>query len=351
MIRIYKDFPLAKKNAFKLDVKAYCFVSLNQKKDFLRLPKLIDLKSSPVYILGQGYNTFFKGDFQGIIIHPNIKGVKIVKESKNFSWIKVAQAEDWIKFVKFAVRNNLYGIENLTLIPGSVGAAPVQNISAYGQSLEDTLVSLTAYDIIENRFKKFNKRDCQFSYRDSIFKREKGRYIITDLTVRLSKKPKINLSYNSRYGGITDELKKFSHPPYSIQDIARAITRIRKRKFPDWKKYGTAGSFFLNPIVTKRQLLEIQKRVKGLEYFPLENENTRLKPDQPYAKIPAGWLLEEIGWKGKRIKNVGTSPNQALVVVSYGSVTPDEIQDFTQKMQSEFQKAYKIKLIPEVNIV
>ena len=357
MLRIFKKYNLKKQNAFKLDVIAEYFVSVTQKKDLKKLAKRIDLKTNKHFILGSGFNTLFTGNFNGLIIHPNIGGIVKLKENKSHVWFKVGAGVDWTNFVKFAVSKNLSGIENLNLIPGSVGAAPVQNIAAYGQNFEDVFVSLTSYDIIENKFVKFNKSKCKFAYRDSFFKRESnGRYVIIDVTIKLSKIANIDTSYHSRYGGIVDELNKFTKPPYNVSVIAKAVGRIRRRKFPNWNKFGTAGSFFLNPFVSKEKLSEIQKIAPGVQFYPIE-KTTYPPTDDPYfkhisyVKIAAGWLLEEIGWRGKRIGNVSTSPNQALVVISHGKTSPNEILSFTKRMQDDFEKAYGIKLEPEVNII
>lgn len=357
MLRIYKNYSLKNHNAFKLDVTADFFASLSQKRDFKKLAKRFDLKNTKHFILGSGFNTLFTGNFKGLIIHPNIEGVERLKENKNHVWLKVGAGVDWSKFVKYSVDNKLSGIENLNLIPGSVGAAPIQNIAAYGQNFEDVFARLTAYDLTENKFVKFNRKKCEFAYRDSFIKREgKGRYAVLDVTVRLSKKAKIETSYHSRYGGIVDELTKFTKPPYSVRDIARAVARIRRRKFTIKKGNGSAGSFFLNPFVSKAKLAEIQKKAPDVQFYPIE-KTTYPPLDDPYfkhseyVKVAAGWLLEEIGWRGKRIGNVGTSPNQALVVISYGKATPNEILSFTKSMQADFKKSYEIKLEPEVNII
>ena len=204
---------------------------------------------------------------------------------------------------------------------------------------------------------KFNKSKCKFAYRDSFFKRESnGRYVIIDVTIKLSKIANIDTSYHSRYGGIVDELNKFTKPPYNVSVIAKAVGRIRRRKFPNWNKFGTAGSFFLNPFVSKEKLSEIQKIAPGVQFYPIEKTTYPPTDDHylkhsSYVKIAAGWLLEEIGWRGKRIGNVSTSPNQALVVISHGKTSPNEILSFTKRMQDDFEKAYGIKLEPEVNII
>jgi UDP-N-acetylmuramate dehydrogenase len=314
-------------------------------------------KGEQFYILGGGSNTFFTKDFDGVVYKMNIKGITQTKYTGKEVFLEIGAGENWNGLVQYAVNNGYAGIENMTLIPGSVGAAPVQNIAAYGQNLEDVFVSLTAFNLQTSKIEKFSKSECKFAYRDSFFKHKgKGKYIIINVSIKLSKTDIIDTTYHSRYDSIIGELEQFAAPPYNIRDVSKAVQRIRERKFPDWEKVGTAGSFFLNPVITKAQLKNIQKAFPDVQYYPLD-KLTYPTPDDPtfdhsdHVKVAAGWLLEEIGWKGKKIGNVGTSPNQALVVVNYGGATAKEILNFTKKMQEDFYKHYKIKLEPEVNII
>jgi UDP-N-acetylmuramate dehydrogenase len=245
----------------------------------------------------------------------------------------------------------------LSYIPGSVGAGVFQNIAAYGQNFDETFLSLEAINLKTGKLKTFKKDECKFGYRESIFKKSlHNKYIITSVKLKLSVNGKIDTSYHSRYGSLLDELSKFAKPPYTGADIAKAVTNIRKFKMPDWKKTGTAGSFFLNPVVSKKKLSELQRIVPDVQYYPID-ELTYPAPDDPkfnysdHVKVAAGWLLEELGWKGKRIGNIGTSPNQAMVLLNYGGATAAEIVDFAKRMQDDFEEKYKIKLEPEVNII
>jgi UDP-N-acetylmuramate dehydrogenase len=344
-------------NAFKLDIKAKYYLSINNKAELSSLFTQPLLKENNFYILGQGFNTLFKEDYNGVVININIKGIRKALENERYVELEIGAGEDWIEMVEYAIDNNYCGIENMNLIPGSVGSAPVQNIAAYGQNLEDVFVSLEAFDIAGLKFKKFNKAECKFAYRSSFFKTEgKNKYIITSVRIRLFKKGAVDTSYHSRYGSLVDELEKFAKPPFTIKDAGEAVKRIRLRKFPDWTKLGTAGSFFLNPVITKKQLAQLQKLHPNIQFYPVD-KLTYPTPNDPlfdhdnHVKIPAGWLLEELGWRGKRIGDVGTSPEQSLVVINYGKATAEEVLTFTHKMKVDFMNAYNINLEPEVNII
>lgn len=357
-MKIYKDFPLNKHNAFKLNVYAKEYVSIKSKADIKKLIKKKNFKNNKYYILGLGFNTLFTGNFDGLIIKIEIKGIKKIKETEKYVWLEIGAGEDWIKLVNFTVQNNLSGIENLTLIPGCVGSAPVGNIGAYGQNFEDVFVKLYAFNLLDGKQKTFSKKDCGFTYRKSIFKNsDYKQWLITNVVIKLSKNPNFNLSYFSRNENIKNEIEKYSQKPYKLIDISRAVNRIRRRKFPNWNKVGTAGSFFLNPVISKTQLKHIQKKLPDIQYYPI-NKLTYAKPDdstfryEDHVKIAAGWLLEEAGWKGKRVRNVGTSPNQSLVVINYEQKTnPSEIIKFTQKMKQSIKEKFKIELEEEVNII
>lgn len=356
-MKINKNYSLKNLNAFRVEVKSKFFVKISNLSQLRELLKEKTLLEGKVIFLGGGTNTFFTKNFDGLVVKIDIKGVKIIKETKKYIIIEAGAGENWHKLVTLAVQKGWAGIENLSLIPGTVGAAPVQNIAAYGQNFEDVLVSLAALDLIKSQVKVFTKKDCKFSYRSSFFKEEgKGKFTILRVRIKLLKKAKIDLSYHSRYESLVTELEKIAKPPYSLLDISKAVSKIRKRKFVDWEKFGNAGSFFLNPVITKKKLKEIQKEYPGVQYYPVE-KLVYPKPGEPvfsdskYVKVAAGWLLEELGWKGKRIGKVGTSPFQALVIINYGGATPEEILSFANTMRGDFKKAYGIELKPEVNII
>lgn len=357
LMKIHENYPLKKLNAFFSDVSAKYFVKIQSVKDLEDLANNVVLEKGKHYVLGGGSNTLFTKDFDGLVIKIEIKGIKVIKEDKNDVVVEIGAGEDWIKLVDYSLKKGWAGLENLSLIPGTVGAAPVQNIGAYGQSFENVFLSLKAFDLRKGALKTFLKKDCRFGYRNSLFKQSGFKhFVITSVTLKLHKNPHINLGYKSRYDSLIEELKTFAEPPYKITDVSKAVIAIRKRKFPDWKRLGTAGSFFLNPIISKTKLKELQKVAPGVQFYmvdkftsPTPEELEKSKVEQ--VKVAAGWLLEELGWKGKKIGHVGTSPNQSLVIIGYPGSTAKEILNFSKKIQKDFLKAYKINLEPEVNII
>jgi UDP-N-acetylmuramate dehydrogenase len=356
-MKVLKNFNLIKYNAFKVNILAKYFAEIKNVNDIKSIIENPKLGKEGKYILGQGFNTLFTKNYDGLILKVDIKGKKIVKETDKEVVLELGAGEDWINLVEYALKHNWSGIENLSFIPGSVGAAPVQNIAAYGQNFDEVFVSLDAVNLNTGEVKAFNKNECEFGYRESIFKNKlKGKYIITKVRIKLSKETHIDTSYHSRYGSIEGELAKFAKPQYTISDVSKAVISIRSAKLPDWKKVGTAGSFFLNPVITKKKLGEVQKIAPGVQFYPID-KLTYPQPNDPtfdhanYVKVAAGWLFEELGWKGKRIGDVGTSPNQSLVVINYGNASTNELLSFTNKMKNDFEDKYKIKLEPEVNIV
>lgn len=285
-------------NTFQVEVFA---------KDFIELSSLDDLKINDNFlILGLGANILFTKDFDGLVIKNNLKGKKILKETDQEVFIEVASGENWIDFVNFCVNNGWSGLEKMAFIPGTLGGAVVGNIGAYGQTFQDIFASAKAGKVI------FTKDQCKFGYRESAFKHELKNYFVESLTLELSKNP-------------------------DSKRIAEETTALRKSKLPDWTKIPTAGSFFKNPFVTPEKLADLKKEFKDLVNYDL--------------KIPAGFLLEKLGWKGKRIGNVATHEKHALIVINCGGASGQEILDFTLQMQSSVKQAYDIDLEPEVNII
>lgn len=302
-------------------------------------------------------NTLFTGNFPGMVIQVNIKGITVRRQTKYKVIIDAGAGEDWIGLVEYAIDKNWGGIENLSYIPGKVGAAPIQNIAAYGQNFENVFCGLWAVDIATGKKKFFTKKMCQFGYRTSIFKTSlKGNYVVTSVRMSLTKNPKVNLSYYSRSASVEAEIRKIASAPYSIKDVSRAIIRIRKTKFPNWNVLGTLGSFFLNPVVHKNKLKLIQKTFPDIQFYPAEKLiyvplGSDIFKHEDHVKLPAGWLLESAGWRGKRIGEVGTSPNQALVIINYGRATAQDILHFANMMATDCKKKFDITLVPEVNII
>ncbi len=358
MIAIKENISLQKDNTLHLDVKTRFFTEVHSLNDIVDVTNISRFKNTPILILGGGANILFTKNYDGLVIKNSLKGKKIIKENNNYVIIEIRSGEDWPELVAYTVENNWVGIENLAYIPGTVGASPVQNIGAYGQSLEDTFVSLEAIELSSGKIKVFAKEDCEFKYRDSIFKSElKDKYFIISIRLKLSKHFKsVDSSYHSRYESLEEELKSFAKPPFTLKNVYEAIIRIRQKKLPDINKVGTIGSTFANPFINKKQLLELQKKFPDIQFYPVDKmkypsiNNPNLQ-GADIVKIPAGWLLEEAGWKNKRIGNIGTHPDHALCVIAYKGATPEEFYSFTENMRRDFKEKYKIDLEYEVNII
>ena len=334
---IRENYSLITHNSFNLDVTAKFFLEAESQQELVGYIKREDINAIPFLIIGEGSNLLFIKDFNGLIIHPAIKGFKIIKETKNEVLINVGAGENWDEFVKYAVNNSLGGIENLSLIPGSVGASPVQNIGAYGVEVKNNIVEVNGIDLADNTLMTLSKDDCAFDYRTSIFKKElKNRFIITSVTFSLSKNPQFELSY----GPVKQ--KFMGKKEQNLESLRQTIIEIRQSKLPDPKVYGNAGSFFKNPIIN----------IKKFEKLMLENPSIPSYPaGDNLVKIPAAWLIEKAGWKGKREGNTGSFPSQPLVIVNYGGATGMEILDFSLKIQKSVMELFDIELEREVNIV
>jgi UDP-N-acetylmuramate dehydrogenase len=299
------------------------------------------LKTDTFYVLGDGSNSLFIGDVSKLILKVNLKGIEIFPDDSGKVIIKAGAGENWHNLVEYCVERNLGGIENLALIPGTVGAAPIQNIGAYGVELDKVFESLTAFDTEKGEFVSFLKNDCKFSYRNSLFKENefKNRYIITDVSLKLNSR---NHAVNISYYALQDYLTGNSISDPGISDVFRAVVAIRQSKLPDPKVLGNAGSFFKNPIVS----LEVYNRLIGLypdmPSFPVDHES---------VKIPAGWLIEKAGWKGKRKGAVGTYEKQALVIVNHGGATGKEVWQWAMNIRESVHKMFDVQLDPEVNII
>ncbi len=289
-------------------------------------------------ILGSGTNLLFTKDFEGLVVKMELKGIELVKESATEVIINVSAGENWHLLVKYCVQKAWGGIENLSLIPGTVGAAPIQNIGAYGVEAKDIITQITAYDTQKQEWVIIQNTDCQFGYRNSLFKQEKNRYVISEVQFCLQKQPKLHTDY----GTIREVLHKKQIKQASIQDVSDAIIEIRTEKLPDPSKLGNAGSFFKNPTVP----LDIYDRLKALYpsmvAYPIS--------DTAY-KLAAGWLIEQAGWKGKRNGDVGCYEKQALVIVNYKNATGTDIYNFSQEIIDSVQNIFNIQLEREVNIV
>lgn len=358
---IQKNVSLKKYNTFGIDVTAKYFVEIKSESDIKDLLDAKELAKQDILVLGDGANILFTKNFPGLVIKMSMKGRRIIKENDEVV-LEVSAGESWHELVMYAVEKGWGGIENLVFIPGTVGAAPVQNIAAYGQNFEDVFISLKALNLLTRKEELFEKKDCEFAYRTSRFKgRDRNKYLITAVTIKLSKEPIINTSYfetgktYAKAGSLEQELASIATPPYSVKDVANAVMNIRKKKLPDPAEIGTAGSFFKNPVITRSDYEKLKSIDPDLQCYPVDKLSYP-KLDDPslthddYVKVPAGRLLDNLGWKGKRIGNVGTYPNQALAVVNYGAQA-SEVLEFTKAMQADIYKHYKIKLEPEVIII
>lgn len=357
MLNIRENVSLKNEHTFHLDVKASFFVEINSREELLELVQSTVYKEHRSFILGRGSNVLFASDFDGLVIKMNIRGIHTISEDSDAVVVHVGAGEEWHPFVMQMVEQGYGGIENLALIPGTVGAAPIQNIGAYGQNFEDVFISLEAIDVRDGSLVIFTKEACEFGYRTSIFKkREPGRYIVVSVRMQLDKHPQLELSYKSRYESLQDELKSLAQEPYTVSDVAQAIINIRSRKLPNPDIAGNAGSFFKNPLVDKKKIIELQKTLPSLPFYPTNawsgvSKNIDDMPDDMMFKIPAAWLLEEMGWKGKRVGNCGTWPTQPLSIVNYGNATPDELLLFIKSVRNAVKDRYGVELLNEVEII
>ena len=333
---IKKNISLKKYNSFNIEVNAKEFVEVNSKDELIEIAN--KTKDKNVLYLGGGSNILFTKDFDGIVIHLNIKGVQFEKTNSDETVVQANAGENWNNFVEFCIKNNLGGIENLSMIPGNVGSAPVQNIGAYGVELKDVFLTCEVFNKNDFSIKTYNLEDCKFEYRNSIFKENKS-LIILSLRLKLKNK---NHKINSSYGGINDELKKLKISKPTIKDISNVVCSIRKRKLPDPKKIGNAGSFFKNPVVKKDKLEWIKKYFNDVPSYKLDDKN---------YKIPAAWLIESAGLKGKELDGFGIHKTQPLVLVNYGGARGEDIYKLSLSIKEIIFKIFKIELETEVNII
>lgn len=341
---IQENVSLKRYNTFHIEAKARLFAEINSEDELKQILKDSKYAQAPKLILGGGSNILFTQDFDGLILKVNIPGIEVIKEDQENVWIKAGAGVNWHELVMHCIALGYGGIENLSLIPGTVGAAPMQNIGAYGVEIKDIFDSLEAVHMQTGKTQTFNNEDCQFGYRESIFKTTlKGQYIITCVTLRLSKHPVINISY----GAIEETLAQMqsengnSKAP-GIKEVSEAVIYIRQSKLPDPKVIGNAGSFFKNPVISLRQYQQLKQVYEKVPAYEL--------PDHT-VKIPAGWLIEQAGWKGKRLGAVGVHDKQALVLVNHGGGVGEEIRTLALQIQKSVYDKFGIELTPEVNII
>jgi len=326
-------------NTFGIDAQARYYVRIDNVQCLHNLLLNEELKTLPRLILGGGSNSLFLNYFRGIVIHMAIDGIVTIREDQAHVWVKSGAGVNWHTLVMYCVENGYAGIENLSLIPGTVGAAPIQNIGAYGVTLSEAFESLEAMEIHSGEVHTFSKEDCAFGYRDSIFKNMlKEQYIILSVTLRLQKKP----TFRTTYGALQSTLQTMNIRKLSIKAISNAVIYIRQNKLPDPALLGNAGSFFKNPIITQQQFEQLQHKHPNIP--------GHTQPEG-HVKVPAAWLIEQCGWKGKKRGAIGVYQQHALVLVNYGGGTGQDIYQLARDIQRSVKDRFNIDIIPEVQVI
>lgn len=340
-MNIQENSSLKHLNSFGIDVSTKYFAAFNHVEELAEMCAFIKKSSAPIntMILGGGSNLLFTKNYDGLILKNQLKGIELVKEDADFVYLKAGAGESWHGFVQYCITKNLGGVENLSLIPGNVGASPMQNIGAYGVEIKDVFEELEAWHLNDQRLIKFGLNDCAFGYRESVFKRQlKNQFAITSVTYKLRKQPIFNVSY----GAIQQELEKMGVQQLSIANISQAVINIRTSKLPDPALIGNAGSFFKNPTVTAELFQQLQKAFPAIVGYHL--------PDGS-VKLAAGWLIEQCGYKGFRKGDAGCYDKQALVLVNYGHATGAEILELSQNIIETVKQKFSLMLEREVNII
>jgi UDP-N-acetylmuramate dehydrogenase len=337
-MQIQHNFSLKNHNTFGIEAKAKQFVAVHSVNDLKTV-----LEENPTvkkFILGGGSNMLLTQDIDALVIHVDLKGKKIINEDDNFVWVESQAGENWHEFVLWTISQNFGGLENMSLIPGNVGTTPVQNIGAYGTEMKDTFVSCDTMNIATQNMKTFTKNECHFGYRESIFKHEaKDQYIITSVIFKLTK---TNHKINTSYGDITKELENQNITNPTLKDVSNAVIAIRQSKLPDPKELGNSGSFFKNPIISRTLFNEVKAKFPEIKHYDISETE---------VKVPAGWLIEQAGFKGKRFGDAGIHKNQALVLVNYGNATGQEILNVSKDIQKTIFEKYGIAIEAEVNVI
>ena len=338
-MQIRENISLRPYNTFGIDATARFFAP------FQNLESLAALLDSPLtaanrlLILGGGSNLLLTKNFDGLVLKNEIAGIEVVKEDEAHVYLKAGAGVGWHQLVMYCVESGFAGMENLSLIPGNVGASPMQNIGAYGVEVKDVFHQLEAVHVNDKSIETFGLQDCEFGYRESVFKRKyKGQFVITSVTYRLNKSP----VFHTSYGAIRQELDRMGVQDLSIKAISQAVINIRSSKLPNPEKIGNAGSFFKNPAVAKEHLATLQQSYPDIPAFPLDESN---------VKVPAGWLIEQCGWKGYRKGDAGCYDKQALVLVNYGSASGSEIYALSEEILQSVKERFGIELEREVNII
>ena len=335
---LHSNFSLKNYNTFGIEAKAKQFIAVHSLDELKTV--LVENPTEKKFILGGGSNMLLTQDINALVIHIDLKGKKIIDENDDFVWVESQAGENWHEFVLWTIDQNFGGLENMSLIPGNVGTTPVQNIGAYGAEIKDHFISCQAISIANQEVRTFQNEECRFGYRESIFKNEvKDQYIITSVVFKLTKR---NHKINTSYGDILGELEKNDIQNPSLKDVSNAVIAIRQSKLPDPKELGNSGSFFKNPIVPKSDFEKIHQRFPEMKYFEVSATE---------VKVPAGWLIEQAGFKGKRFGDAGVHKNQALVLVNYGNATGQEILAVSKDIQETVFTTFGIRIEAEVNVI
>lgn len=338
-MQIRENISLRPYNTFGIEARARYFTTFQQLDDLNEILDSPLIMHHSSLILGGGSNILLTKDFDGLVLKNEIGGIDVVKEEEEFVYVKAGAGVNWHRLVQHCVENGFAGMENLSLIPGNVGASPMQNIGAYGVEIKDIFHELEAFHLKDHSMQTFSLDACEFGYRESVFKRRyKGQFVITSVTYRLNKKP----VFHTGYGAVQQELDKMGVQQLSIKAISQAVINIRSSKLPDPKEVGNAGSFFKNPVIEKAHLQNLQQDFPGIPIFPF---------DEGRVKIPAGWLIEQCGWKGYRKGDAGCYPKQALVLVNYGQAKGEEIYALSEEILQSVKEKFGIELEREVNII
>ena len=334
----FKNYSLLTSNTFGIDVNAARYVEYDSVDELRHFLTCMNGENLPLLHIGGGSNLLFTKDYPGVILHSAIKGISVVSETNEYVEVRVGAGEVWDDFVAYAVAHQWYGAENLSLIPGEVGASAVQNIGAYGAEAKDLIVSVDTLNVATAESRTFSNAECGYAYRISIFKGAlKGKYIVTYVTYRLHKQP----VYRLDYGNIRAELEK-EGCAVNLENLRRIIIRIREAKLPDPAIIGNAGSFFMNPIVPEAKFLALQKEYPQIPHYAA---------GEGMVKIPAGWMIDQCGWKGRSLGNAGVHDKQALVLVNKGGATAQEIVHLAEEIVRSVDEKFGIQIHPEVNFI
>jgi UDP-N-acetylmuramate dehydrogenase len=338
-LNIFKNFSLKQYNTFGIDVSAKEFVAFTSVDELNELLNSKSYRETHKLILGGGSNILLTKNIDGIVLKNELKGIDLIKEDQHHFYVKAAAGENWHQFVLHCIKHNYAGLENLSLIPGNIGASPMQNIGAYGVEIKDVFESLEALKKSDQSIHTFSTNDCEFGYRESVFKRKyKDEFVILNVIFRLNKIP----VYNTSYGAIEQELERMNVKDLSIKAISQAVINIRSSKLPDPNEIGNAGSFFKNPTINSSIFNVLEKAHEKIPHYVV---------DANHIKIPAAWLIEQCGWKGYRKGDAGVHINQPLVLVNYGNANGKEIYDLSEEIVQSVKEKFKIDLEREVNII